>query len=181
VLSAPGSVQHLRGQDFRLGDLDCLDFPPRFFIRNLSAFILFLPAVVCLPWSSIVCLCRAAAAPKFSEGCHLTWSAVLHEWAPQHGRGFAFDGHPNPYLSLLFPFALQHDVLFECIISLSRASWLLARGESCIHDRAFMYHHSNSLAMVRQRLMSKQECADDITILTVAGLTAIDVGIVCRP
>jgi hypothetical protein len=100
---------------------------------------------------------------------------VLHVWAPQQGKPFGFEGHPNPYLSLLWPFALQHAPVFEGLVAMCRASWLLEHGESTLHDRAFAYHLNNTKHALQKRLENAETGADDVTMLTVLALTTIDV------
>ncbi len=99
----------------------------------------------------------------------------MQVWAPQHERAFAFEGHPQPYKSLVFPFALQHAVLFESIVAISRASWLLQEGIPWYHDSALAHHRGKAFAALRLRLMSQKTCADDTTILTIAALSTVDV------
>ena len=106
--------------------------------------------------------------------------AVLQVWAPQHGRALAFEGHPVPYQSLVFPYALQHAVLFEGMIALARASWLQQERIPWQTDAAFAYHRANAFAGLRLRLSSEATCADDTTILTIAALTTVDVGDIQR-
>jgi hypothetical protein len=106
---------------------------------------------------------------------YLTMPADLQVWAPQHGRALAFEGHPKPYQSLVFPYALQHGVLFEGMIALARASWLLQERIPWQKDAALTYHRANAFAGLRLRLTSEATCADDTTILTIAALTTIDV------
>lgn len=96
-------------------------------------------------------------------------------WAPQQGKPFGFDGHPNPYLSLLWPYALQHASLFEGLVAMCRASWLLEHGQSTLHDRAFAYHHNNTKYALQKRLESVDTYADDETMLTMLAVTTIDV------
>ncbi|KIX08411.1 uncharacterized protein Z518_03067 [Rhinocladiella mackenziei CBS 650.93] len=98
----------------------------------------------------------------------------MQVWGPQHGRAFAFDGYPNPYLSLLWPFALQSDLYFEGLIALCRATSLASQGRSAREDNAFAFHRGNVMTKLRARLQNPQECADDTTILTVATLGTID-------
>jgi hypothetical protein len=100
----------------------------------------------------------------------------LQVWAPQHGRALAFEGHPRPYQSLVFPHALQHGLLFESMIALARSSWLLQERIPWQTDTALAYHRTNAFAGLRLRLTSEATCADDTTILTIAALTTIDVG-----
>ena len=104
----------------------------------------------------------------------LTSAPVLRVWAPQQGKPFAFEGHPNPYLSLLFPYALQQPVLFESIVALCRVSWLLENGIDTTQDRAFLYHHGSTRDGLQKRLSSDDTAADDTTLLTVAALSTID-------
>ena len=106
----------------------------------------------------------------------LTTTADTQVWAQQHGRALAFEGHPKPYLSLVFPYALQRPVLFEGIIALARAFWLLQERIAPLTDTALAYHRANAFAGLRQRLASDTTCSDDTTILTIAALTTIDVG-----
>ncbi|KIW74680.1 hypothetical protein Z517_11450 [Fonsecaea pedrosoi CBS 271.37] len=98
----------------------------------------------------------------------------LQVWAEQHGRALAFEGHPKPYQSLVFPYALEHAVLFEAMVALSRASWLLQEGIPWSKDSALAYHRANAFAALRLRLTSEATCADDTTICTIAALTTID-------
>jgi hypothetical protein len=106
----------------------------------------------------------------------LTFEPDLQVWAPQHGRALAFEGHPKPYQSLVFPYALQHAVLFESMIALARASWLLQERLPWEKDTALAFHRTNAFAALRVRLLSESTCADDTTICTIAALTTIDVG-----
>jgi len=101
-------------------------------------------------------------------------AAVIQVWAPQHGVPFALEGHSNPYLSLLWPFALQHDMCFEAIIALCRAAWLTDQGRSSRHDGAYVFHRRNVMDTLRKRLLVSHQCADDATILTIAALGTID-------
>jgi len=113
--------------------------------------------------------------PIPAEGCVSRMvKHYLQVWAPQHGRAFAFEGHPTPYRSLVFPFALERAVVFEAIIALSRASWLLQEKIPWFKDSALAYHRANAFAQLRLRLMSQETCADDATIVTIAALTTID-------
>ncbi|KAI1608614.1 hypothetical protein EDD36DRAFT_87975 [Exophiala viscosa] len=98
----------------------------------------------------------------------------LEVWAPQHGRAFAFEGHPKPYQSLIFPYALERPILFEAIVALSRASWLLQEGIPWSRDAGLAYHRSNAFNALRLRLASEETCADDTTMTTIAALTTID-------
>lgn len=109
----------------------------------------------------------------------LTAYIDLQVWAPQHGRAFAFEGHPKPYQSLVFPFALERAVVFEAIIALSRASWLLQERLPWSKDNALALHRANAFAQLRLRLLSEETRADDATIVTIAALTTIDVGCLC--
>ncbi|KIW43675.1 uncharacterized protein PV06_04754 [Exophiala oligosperma] len=134
---------------------------------------------------------RAARPPRFSvnifhtepinnfpipsEGCVPRMvKHYLQVWAPQHGRAFAFEGHPKPYQSLVFPFALERAVVFEAIVALSRASWLLQERLPWSKDNALALHRANAFAQLRLRLLSEETCADDATIVTIAALTTID-------
>ena len=75
----------------------------------------------------------------------------------------------------MFPFALERAVVFEAIIALSRASWLLQEKIPWFKESALAYHRANAFAQLRLRLMSQETCADDATIVTIAALTTIDV------
>lgn len=96
--------------------------------------------------------------------------AVFQVWAPQHGRAFAFEGHSNPYLTLLWPFALQNDIYFEALIALCRGTLLASQGRPTHQDPAFAYHRANVMNKLSLRLQSRQLCCDDTTILVVATL-----------
>ncbi|EXJ74957.1 uncharacterized protein A1O5_01653 [Cladophialophora psammophila CBS 110553] len=95
-------------------------------------------------------------------------------WAPQHGTAFAFDGHSNPYVSLLWPFALTSEIYFEGLIALCRATYLATSGQSARGDRHFVWHRGNVMTKLRARLQNPQQCSDDTTILVVATLGTID-------
>lgn len=95
-------------------------------------------------------------------------------WAPQHGSAFALEGHPNPYLSLLWPHALKSDVYFEGLVALCRATYLATSGQSARGDRHFVWHKGNVMTKLRARLAHPQQCSDDTTILVVATLGTID-------
>ncbi|KAK4942465.1 hypothetical protein LTR10_017761 [Elasticomyces elasticus] len=113
--------------------------------------------------------------PIPSEGCVPRMvKHYLEVWAPQHGRAFAFEGHPKPYQSLIFPYALERPILFETIVALSRASWLLQEGIPWSRDAALAYHRTNAFNALRLRLASAETCADDTTMTTIAALTTID-------
>ncbi|KIX06870.1 uncharacterized protein Z518_04846 [Rhinocladiella mackenziei CBS 650.93] len=113
--------------------------------------------------------------PIPAEGCVPRMvKYYLQVWAPQHGRALAFEGHSRPYQSLVFPYALEHAVLFESMVALSRASWLLTEGIPWFRDSALAYHRANAFAALRLRLTSEATRADDTTILTIAALTTID-------
>lgn len=88
---------------------------------------------------------------------------------------FAFEGHSNPYISLLWPYALQDAVVFEGLIAMCRASWLLEHGQDTLHDRGYIYHHNNSRTALQKRLEDPRTCCDDTTLLSVLTLTTIDV------
>lgn len=105
----------------------------------------------------------------------LTSDSDLRVWAPQQGKPFAVEGHPNPYLTLVFPYALQHAVLFESIVAMCRVSSLQARQVVAVHDRGFAYHHTNARHALQLRLDSAATCADDVAILTLGALATIDV------
>ncbi|KEF55533.1 uncharacterized protein A1O9_08283 [Exophiala aquamarina CBS 119918] len=98
----------------------------------------------------------------------------LQVWGPQHGRAFAFEGHKNPYLSLLWPFALQTDIYFEALVALCRGTLLVVQSKSAHQDKAFALHRSNVMTKLRRRLQDPEQCADDATILVVATLGTID-------
>lgn len=107
----------------------------------------------------------------------LTNASDLRVWAPQQGKPFAVEGHSNPYLSLVFPYALQHAVLFESIVAMCRVSSLQAQQMAAVQDRGFVYHHANAKDALQLRLESSTTCADDVTILTLAALATIDVSL----
>lgn len=119
-------------------------------------------------------LCSTRSCCQHLLNLTLTIVQVVQVWAPQHGGPFAIEGHSNPYLSLLWPFVLQHDILFEGVIALCLASWLMPQGIRASEDRAFIYHHNNTLAKLQQRLIDPQQCCDDVTLLTMTCLGTID-------
>jgi hypothetical protein len=102
--------------------------------------------------------------------------ADLQVWAPQHGRALAFEGHTVPYATLVFPYALQRAVLFEALVALSRAFWLVQERLPWQKDTALAFHRANAFAGLQLRLRSPETAADDTTIMTIAALTTVDVG-----
>jgi hypothetical protein len=99
----------------------------------------------------------------------------IQTWAIEHGRALHIEGHPNPYQSLVFPYALHHGALFESMVCISRASWLLTEGIPWRQDKALAYHRTNAFAALALRMTSEKTCADDTTILTIAALSTVDV------
>ncbi|KIW33957.1 uncharacterized protein PV07_00768 [Cladophialophora immunda] len=113
--------------------------------------------------------------PIPSTGCVGSMAQYyVQVWAPQHGTAFSFDGHSNPYLSLLWPFALTSDIYFEGLIALCRATYLATSGQSARGDRHFVWHRGNVMTKLRTRLQNPQQCSDDTTILVVATLGTVD-------
>ena len=80
---------------------------------------------------------------------------------------------PNPHLTLLLPYALDHPILFESIIAVCRASVLLSLGKSAFEDPAFIQHRGNALAALNTKLTSKS-CTDDAALLTVTMLMTLE-------
>ena len=98
----------------------------------------------------------------------------VQNWAPEHGPAFAMPGHKNPYLSLLWPFAMECEIYFESLVTLCLATWLPAQNIPTKSDHSFLYHRGRVVAKLRQRLARRDQCADDTTILVVATLGTID-------
>jgi hypothetical protein len=80
---------------------------------------------------------------------------------------------PNPHLSLLLPFALDHSILFESIVAVCRASILISLGKSAFEDPAFIQHRGNALAALNTKLRSNA-CTDDAALLTVVMLMTLE-------
>lgn len=80
---------------------------------------------------------------------------------------------PNPHLSLLLPFALEHSLLFESIIAVCRASILISLGKSAYEDPAFIQHRGSALTALNIKLKSK-DCTDDAALLTVVMLMTLE-------
>lgn len=99
----------------------------------------------------------------------------VQTWAIEHGTALQIEGHPNPYHSLVFPYALHHGVLFESMVCIARTSWLLQEGIPWQQDKALAYHRANAFATLGLRMTSEKTCADDTTILTIAALSTVDV------
>lgn len=99
----------------------------------------------------------------------------IQTWAIEHGRGLYIEGHPNPYQSLVFPYSLHHGGLFESMVCIARASWLLTEGIPWRQDKALAYHRANAFAALALRMTSEKTCADDTTILSIAALSTVDV------
>lgn len=98
----------------------------------------------------------------------------VQNWAPEHGCAFAMPGHKNPYLSLLWPFAMQCEIYFESLVALCLATWLPTQNVQTKSDHSFLYHRGKVVAKLRKRLACRDQCADDTTILVVATLGTID-------
>ncbi|KEF62537.1 uncharacterized protein A1O9_00510 [Exophiala aquamarina CBS 119918] len=112
---------------------------------------------------------------KLSQ-CSCTYFALIvlgdvQTWAIEHGTALQIEGHPNPYHSLVFPYALHHGALFESMVCIARTSWLLQEGIPWQQDKALAYHRANAFATLGLRMTSENTCADDTTILTIAALS----------
>lgn len=142
-----------------------------FSIQIQRIHIRFLRKDVCLRWSITVCIIPQQIR-TLAHRC-----ADMQVWAPAHGRSYGVENHAKPYATLVFPYVLQHAVAFESIVVLSRTDWLLRERIPWYHDKALAYHRANTFAALRLRLMSEKTAADDITIVTIAALTTVDVSI----
>jgi hypothetical protein len=94
--------------------------------------------------------------------------------APENKEGFTVVGHENPHMSMLFPFMLQHALLFESIIALCRASVLMCVGRSTSEDKPFIYHRTRAIKGVSEAL-STEEATNDNILLSVAMLLTLEV------
>lgn len=93
--------------------------------------------------------------------------------APVDKEGFSVSGHPNPHMTMLFPFMCQHSLLFESIITLCRASILLCVGKSTSEDKALLYHRARTMNGVSKALSTDEAVNDDV-LLTVAMLLTLE-------
>lgn len=93
------------------------------------------------------------------------------------GGIFAFDGHPNPFLSLLWPVCMQNDVAFEACMLVARASWLAAVGHLSMmdHDATFVHHQANLYALLRERLKSGDRYGEDANLCAIITQFNVDV------
>jgi len=81
---------------------------------------------------------------------------------------------PNPHITLLFPFALQHATLFESIITVCRASELICLGRSASDDMVFLHHRAQTISTLRSKLRSN-DFAGDMCLLAVSMLLTSEV------
>lgn len=91
---------------------------------------------------------------------------------PEH-NGYNVEGHPNPHVSLLLPYAIDHAVLFESIIALCRASLVLAMGKDPTQDKALIQHRKETMVGVTKRL-STADAVNDATLLSVTMLLTLE-------
>ena len=96
-------------------------------------------------------------------------------WALQKPNIYQFKGPGNDLINILFPFALQHDFLFDALITAVRASLLVIMQKSAITDRAFLHHRGKALSKLASRATSSEAFCDNASILTAAILSTADV------
>jgi hypothetical protein len=86
---------------------------------------------------------------------------------------YSVSGHPNPHMTMLFPFMCQNSILFESVISLCRASILLCVGKPASEDKALLTHRARAIKGVSAAL-STEEAVNDNVLLSVAMLLTLE-------
>lgn len=152
--------------------------PRQFQLRGLPADVFHyepfnaypIPSIGCVPQTIEYCEYYGSMTPLIL----IIFELVLQVWAPQQSKPFAIDGHPDPWRSLLFPFALQHAVLFESVVAVGRASQVIARGQSPLDDMPFLHHFDNARRALQIRVNSTASFADDL-IMSLGALSTAEV------
>ncbi|KIX07975.1 uncharacterized protein Z518_02629 [Rhinocladiella mackenziei CBS 650.93] len=98
----------------------------------------------------------------------------VQTWAHQQPSIYHNSRYQNELIELLFPFALQHDLLFESLISVVRASRLLIQGANPASDKVFLHHRGMALSKLHDRVGSPDKFCDDAAMMTVGILLTID-------
>ena len=110
--------------------------------------------------------------PIKGECVEQTLDYFLSVVMPKH-NGVHIEGHMNPHISLLLPYAMKNAVLFESMMGLCRASILTALGQDPHQDQELNRHRQRTVAAVTDRL-STPDAVNDATILAVTMLLTLE-------
>jgi hypothetical protein len=107
----------------------------------------------------------------------LTHLEVLHYYAPFHRIRpdiFTPDGGMRIVRSY-FRYSLQHPLMFETIVTLSRVRLALSSCPSGQLDSQTLYHYGQSLARLRKLVSDGETDIDDATPFAILALICVEV------
>jgi Fungal specific transcription factor domain len=87
---------------------------------------------------------------------------------------------PNPYISALFPLALQNEELFSALVALSYTLRSSSSPQK-VSNTEVMQHRSNAIVKLRQKLMAKNGAVDDAMMMAALFLMLLDVRPILLP
>jgi hypothetical protein len=83
---------------------------------------------------------------------------------------------PAKFQRQYFRFAMQHEVLFQSVVTLTLACLQATSGpRTLVPTKEVLFHHTNALKGLQQKLSSPSEYADDSVLLSILTLLGIDV------
>ena len=102
---------------------------------------------------------------------------VIHVFAPSHiwRADMLEEGTTELFRNQLVQFAMQHAIVFECIVAAGQAVLSAHSMPKRRPPKEVLHHYGNAIASLRQRLASTSKAADDATFWTIALLMGIDV------
>lgn len=107
----------------------------------------------------------------------LTYQQVLHYYVPFHKIRpdiFTPDGGMRIVRSY-FRYSLQHPLMFETIVTLSRARLALSSFPSGGLDHLTMYHYGQSLEKLRKLVDDGETDLEDATLFAMLALICVEV------
>ena len=110
--------------------------------------------------------------PVTGDCVNQTFDYFLSVVMPKH-NGIRIEGHMDPHISLLLPYAMENAVLFESMMGLCRASILTALGRDPDQDQELNRHRQKTVAAVTDRL-STPDAVNDATLLAVTMLLTLE-------
>ena len=83
---------------------------------------------------------------------------------------------PEQFQKRYFQFALQHEVLFQSITTLTLACLqMMKQPQALLPSREALFHHTKALQMLQQELSRPDHHIDDSVLLSILTLLGIDV------
>jgi Fungal specific transcription factor domain len=108
-------------------------------------------------------LCGFRFHPEGSCGCKRL--AVIHIWRSD----LAEEGTADVFKAQLLQHAIQHTMIFECIIAASKAFLSIQSWPQLQPPMEVLQHYGNAIILLRRGLTSTRESADDAVLWTVRG------------